>query len=86
MFKKNLIELCLSPDLGGLELYMVRSAKALVDDFNVIRTEFYPSDEDVIVNYSGRVIDYLDKHFHNTSWEEDCLTCKRKPKYQNLYP
>jgi len=36
MFKKNLIELCLSPDLGGLELYMVRSAKALVDDFNVI--------------------------------------------------
>ena len=36
MYKKNLIELCLSPDLGGLELYMVRSAKALVDDFNVI--------------------------------------------------
>ena len=36
MYKKNLIELCLSPDLGGLELYMVRSAKALVGDFNVI--------------------------------------------------
>ena len=34
--KKNIIELCLSPDLGGLELYMVRSAKALADDFNVI--------------------------------------------------
>lgn len=33
---KNLLELCLSPDLGGLELYMVRSAKALVDDFNVL--------------------------------------------------
>lgn len=33
---KNLIELCLSPDLGGLELYMVRSAQALVNDFNVI--------------------------------------------------
>ena len=32
----NLIELCLSPDLGGLELYMVRSAKALVDNFNVL--------------------------------------------------
>lgn len=54
--------------------------------FNVIRTEFYPSDEDVIINYSGRVIDYLDQHFHNTSWEEDCLTCKRKQKYQSLYP
>ncbi len=36
MFKKNLIELCLSPDLGGLELYMVRAAKALKDKFNVI--------------------------------------------------
>jgi len=33
---KNLLELCLSPDLGGLELYMVRSAKALVDAFNVL--------------------------------------------------
>jgi len=33
---KNLLELCLSPDLGGLELYMVRSAKALVNDFNVL--------------------------------------------------
>ena len=33
---KNLLELCLSPDLGGLELYMVRSAKALHDTFNVI--------------------------------------------------
>jgi len=32
----NLLELCLSPDLGGLELYMVRSAKALTDTFNVI--------------------------------------------------
>ena len=34
--RKNLLELCLSPDLGGLELYMVRSAKALTDDFKVI--------------------------------------------------
>lgn len=33
---KNLLELCLSPDLGGLELYMVRSAKALVNDFDVL--------------------------------------------------
>lgn len=34
--RKNLLELCLSPDLGGLELYMVRSAKALTDDFRVL--------------------------------------------------
>lgn len=32
---KNLLELCLSPDLGGLELYMVRAAKALDGELNV---------------------------------------------------
>jgi glycosyltransferase involved in cell wall biosynthesis len=36
MAKKNLLELCLSPDLGGLELYMMRAAKALDDEFNLI--------------------------------------------------
>jgi len=52
MNKKNLIELCLSPDLGGLELYMVRSAKALVEEFNVLSvigemtklTQYYEDD------------------------------------------
>lgn len=34
--RKNLLELCFSPDLGGLELYMVRSAKALTDEFEVV--------------------------------------------------
>ena len=34
--KKRLMELCLSPDLGGLELYMVRAAKALDDTFDVL--------------------------------------------------
>lgn len=34
--KTKLVELCLSPDLGGLELYMVRAAKALDDAFDVI--------------------------------------------------
>ena len=36
MPNKNLLELCLSPDLGGLELYMMRCAKALDESFNVI--------------------------------------------------
>ena len=36
MNKKTVIELCMSPDLGGLELYMMRAAKALKDDFNLI--------------------------------------------------
>ena len=34
--KKTIIELCMSPDLGGLELYMVRAAKALKGEFDVI--------------------------------------------------
>ena len=34
--KQNLLELCLSHDLGGLELYMMRCAKALGDNFNVM--------------------------------------------------
>ena len=36
MSKLNLLELCLSPAIGGLELYMVHAAKALNDDFNVL--------------------------------------------------
>ena len=56
MSKKNLLELCLSPDLGGLELYMVRSAKALVNDFNVIsvigeKTKLLQYYEDTIYEY-----------------------------------
>jgi len=34
--KKNLLELCLSPDLGGLELYMMRASHALTETFNVL--------------------------------------------------
>ncbi len=36
MSRKVVMELCMSPDLGGLELYMVRAAKALKDMFEVI--------------------------------------------------
>lgn len=36
MSKKNLLEICLSPDLGGLELYMMKSAKSLAEEFNVL--------------------------------------------------
>ena len=36
MKNKNILELCLSPDLGGLELYMYRCAKALHPSFRVI--------------------------------------------------
>ncbi len=36
MSKKTVMELCMSPDLGGLELFMVRCAKALKDEFDVV--------------------------------------------------
>ena len=36
MARLNLLELCLSPSLGGLELYMMHAAKALCNDFNVL--------------------------------------------------
>ena len=48
--KKNLLELCLSPDLGGLELYMMRCAKALDDTFNVIS----------VINPRGKLGQYYD--------------------------
>jgi glycosyltransferase involved in cell wall biosynthesis len=36
MKNKNIMELCLSPDVGGLELYMMRAAKALNNEFNLV--------------------------------------------------
>ena len=50
--KKAIIELCMSPDLGGLELYMVRSAKALTEEFNVIS----------IINENSKLEQYYDEN------------------------
>ncbi|WP_072682437.1 glycosyltransferase family 4 protein [Arcobacter sp. LA11] len=36
MINKNILEVCLSPDLGGLELYMCKCSERLSEDFNVI--------------------------------------------------
>ena len=36
MINKNILEVCLSPDLGGLELYMSKCAKYLSKDFNIV--------------------------------------------------
>ena len=51
MHKKTVIELCMSPDLGGLELYMMRAAKALKNDFNVIS----------IINENSKLGQYYDE-------------------------
>lgn len=51
MTKKTVIELCMSPDLGGLELYMVRAAKALKDEFDVIS----------VINENSKLEQYYDE-------------------------
>ena len=56
---KNLLELCLSPDLGGLELYMVRSAKALDAEMNVIS----------VINSRGK----LEQYYKDTSYKYEMM-------------
>lgn len=60
--KRNLLELCLSPDLGGLELYMVRAAKALDEDFNVIS----------VINPAGKIEPY----YKETSYRYELIEKK----------
>ncbi len=45
----NILELCLSPGLGGLELYVFRSARALAENHNVIAA----------LNVKGKLTDYF---------------------------
>lgn len=48
---KNILELCLSPDLGGLELYMVRASHYLHNNINTIS----------IINENGKLEQYYKK-------------------------
>ncbi len=52
MSKKTILELCMSPDLGGLELYMMRAAKALKEEFHVIS----------IINENSKLEQYYDEN------------------------
>lgn len=60
----KILELCLSPDLGGLELYMYRSCEALLRQ----------GDEVVaVINPAGRLVQYteklaLERHFVTHGW------------------
>ena len=56
------MELCLSPDLGGLELYMMRCAKALNTDFNVMS----------VINSLGK----LEQYFTNTEFKYEHVAKK----------
>ena len=57
--KKSLLELCLSPDLGGLELYMMRASKALDDDFDVVS----------VINPKGK----LEQYYKETSYHYELV-------------
>jgi glycosyltransferase involved in cell wall biosynthesis len=48
----NILELCLSPGLGGLELYVFRSAQALAQKHNVI----------AVLNVMGKLPDHFREH------------------------
>ena len=48
----NILELCLSPGLGGLELYVFRSAQALAQNHRVI----------TVLNSSGKLTTYFKEH------------------------
>ncbi len=52
MSKIKVIELCLSPDLGGLELYMISTAKLLKNDFEVLS----------IINKDSKISKYYDEN------------------------
>jgi len=60
--KVSLLELCLSPDLGGLELYMVRAAKALDSSMDVIS----------VINPIGK----LEQYYQDTPYRY--VTLKKK--------
>lgn len=55
MKENNILELCLSPDLGGLELYMVRASHYLDAKTNCIS----------VVNESGK----LEEYYKNTNYK-----------------
>ncbi|UCB53856.1 MAG: glycosyltransferase family 4 protein [Thiotrichales bacterium] len=48
----NILELCLSPGLGGLELYVFRSAQALAENNHVL----------AVLNTAGKLTDYFNAH------------------------
>ena len=62
MSKLNLLELCLSPAIGGLELYMVHTAKALNDDFDVLS---------VVAEGSQ-----LEQYFHDSQYKSQSIKHK----------
>lgn len=55
MSTKNILELCLSPDLGGLELYMVRASHYLHEKTNVIS----------VINEEGK----LEQYYQESSYK-----------------
>ncbi|HEY0633900.1 MAG TPA: glycosyltransferase family 4 protein [Gammaproteobacteria bacterium] len=60
----KILELCLSPDLGGLELYMYRCCEALLRQGDEVFA---------VINPTGRLVQYseklaMERHFISKSW------------------
>jgi glycosyltransferase involved in cell wall biosynthesis len=53
---KNILEVCFSPDLGGLELYMQNCAKDLSNDFNVLS----------VINCNSKLRNYFDNTIYKS--------------------
>ena len=49
MTKKNILELCLSPDLGGLELYLFSCVQNMKEDFNIT----------AVINEDSKLVSYF---------------------------
>jgi len=73
MHKKNLLELCLSPDLGGLELYMVRAAKALHESMHPKSTSSSLTANVIsVINAKGK----LEQYYIDTDYPYEMLEKK----------
>ncbi len=69
MKNKNILELCLSPDLGGLELYMVRASHFLDEKSKVIS----------VINEVGK----LEQYYKNTPYKYEKI--KRHPSFLSFF-
>ena len=68
MTKKNLLELCLSPDLGGLELYLLSCVKNMKENFNITS----------VINYDSKLENYFKKN------QDKYYKLKRKSSFSFL--
>ena len=65
---KNILEVCLSPDLGGLELYMQTCAKELSSDFNLLS----------VINTKSKLKSYFENTSHKHIEQIGRASCRER--------